>query len=224
MGQLSDNAVGQTEAVCGLLSKPHGGQSASWCRCIVEMSVSDAPPRTLTCRRVRDACSPASSRAGARLPPAPPGSGEYGVTSHLLLCILDPADELVAGQRRDVFPCRERRVVADPAPCAGRRAAYAPLRLALVGCSWSQANPRHQEKHSVACPHGRMLAAISREVDPAATATSVWSVNGRFGYHSSIDRVNTAARSSSVTGLGQVARSRCCFIAPPTRSGISLSR
>ena len=48
--------------------------------------------------------------------------------------------------------------------------------------------------------------------------------NSRDGYHSSIERVNTSARSSSVTGLGQVARSRCCFIVPPTRSGISLSR
>ena len=32
-----------------------------------------------TCGRARGACTPASSRAGAGLPPAPPGSGECGV-------------------------------------------------------------------------------------------------------------------------------------------------
>ena len=41
------------------------------------------------------------------------GSANAAFSGHLLLGILDPADELVAGQRRDVLPGIERRRVGD---------------------------------------------------------------------------------------------------------------
>jgi hypothetical protein len=41
------------------------------------------------------------------------GSANAAFSGHLLLGILDPADELVAGQRRDVLPGSERRRVGD---------------------------------------------------------------------------------------------------------------
>jgi hypothetical protein len=41
------------------------------------------------------------------------GSANAAFSGHLLLGILDPADELVAGQRRDVPPGSERRRVGD---------------------------------------------------------------------------------------------------------------
>src|SRR3984893_16807471 len=41
------------------------------------------------------------------------GSPNAAFSGHLLLGILDPADELVAGQRRDVLPGSERRKVGD---------------------------------------------------------------------------------------------------------------
>jgi hypothetical protein len=42
-------------------------------------AVNRGSQSTAICRFVRGACILASSRADARLPPAPPGSGEYGV-------------------------------------------------------------------------------------------------------------------------------------------------
>ena len=42
-----------------------------------------------------------------------PGSANAAFSSGLLLRILDPADELVAGERRDVLPGIERRRVGD---------------------------------------------------------------------------------------------------------------
>ena len=66
-----------------------------------------------SCRCARGACTLASSRVGAGLPPAPPGSGGCGVLGHLLPGILDPADELVPGQGRDVLPGIECRRVGD---------------------------------------------------------------------------------------------------------------
>jgi hypothetical protein len=41
------------------------------------------------------------------------GPANATLPSHFLLGILDPADELVTGQRRDVFPRSERLRVAD---------------------------------------------------------------------------------------------------------------
>ena len=41
------------------------------------------------------------------------GSANAAFSGHLLLCILDPANELVAGQRRDAIPGSERRRVGD---------------------------------------------------------------------------------------------------------------
>ncbi len=73
----------------------------------------NAPTRDATCRCARGACTPASSRAGAGLPPAPPGSAECGALGSVLLGILDPADELVAGQGRDVLPGIECHAVGD---------------------------------------------------------------------------------------------------------------
>ena len=58
----------------------------------------------VTCRCARGACTQASSRAAAGLPPAPPGFCECAAFGRHLLGILDPADELVAGQRGDVAP------------------------------------------------------------------------------------------------------------------------
>jgi len=56
---------------------------------------ANGPRRAATCRCGRRACTPASSRAGAGLPPAPAGSAECGALSgSRLLGILDPADEL----------------------------------------------------------------------------------------------------------------------------------
>lgn len=59
------------------------------------------------------------------------------VSSLALLGVLDPANELVAGKRRDVVPGGERRRRWRPAPCASRREAHAPPHPArpLVGCS-----------------------------------------------------------------------------------------
>ncbi len=42
-----------------------------------------------------------------------PGSANAAFPGLRLLCILHPADELVAGQRRDVIPGRERRRMGD---------------------------------------------------------------------------------------------------------------
>ena len=41
------------------------------------------------------------------------GPANAAFSSHLLLCILDPADELVSGQRRDVLPSTECGRVGD---------------------------------------------------------------------------------------------------------------
>jgi hypothetical protein len=65
------------------------------------------------CRCARGACTLASSRADAGLPPAPPGCGGCRFSGHLLLGILDPADELVSGQRRDVLPGIQCRRAGD---------------------------------------------------------------------------------------------------------------
>ena len=43
----------------------------------------------------------------------------------------------------------------------------------------------------------------------------------QLGHHSSRDRSRIPAASSSVTSRGAVDSSRCCFIAPSTRSGTS---
>src|SRR5947209_9179662 len=61
------------------------------------------------CRCAHGACALASSRADAGLPPAPLGAADAAFSGHLLLGILDPADELVSGQRRDVLPTIECR-------------------------------------------------------------------------------------------------------------------
>jgi hypothetical protein len=41
------------------------------------------------------------------------GSTDAAFSSHLLLCILDPADELIASQRSDVHPGIQRPRVGD---------------------------------------------------------------------------------------------------------------
>ncbi len=70
------------------------------------------------------------------------GPANAALSSHLLLGILDPANELVARQGRDVFPSIERRAVGDQCLAQVRRAGCAPRRPALAGCSCAQGNPR----------------------------------------------------------------------------------
>jgi hypothetical protein len=65
------------------------------------------------CRCARGACTLASSRADAGLPPAPPGSGGCDVLGSAPAGHPRPADELVSGQRRDVLPGIECRGVGD---------------------------------------------------------------------------------------------------------------
>src|ERR1700704_1005785 len=83
---------------------------------------SPAQGRTFGIRRRRWSLS-----AGALAVPAPwpaarptlaflqllPGPANAAFSGHLLLGILDPADELVSGQRRDVLPSIECRRVGD---------------------------------------------------------------------------------------------------------------
>ena len=59
---------------------------------------------------------------------------------------------------------------------------------------------------------GAPLAAPLAEVLGAAS-----------GHQFSIDRAKISAMSSSATGRGQVAKMRCCFMVPDTRSGMSAS-
>ena len=59
-------------------------------------------------------------------------------TGLLLLGVLDPADELVARQRRDVLPRSQSARRCRSAPYAGLPASCAPRRRARVGCSPSQ--------------------------------------------------------------------------------------
>jgi hypothetical protein len=63
------------------------------------------------------------------------GPADAAFSGHLLLGVLDPANELVSGQRNDVLPGIECRRVGDQRPCAGLREACALPHRTLAGCS-----------------------------------------------------------------------------------------
>jgi len=79
------------------------------------------------------------------------GSANAAFSGHLLLGILDPADELVAGQRPDVLPGSERRRVGDQS--------FAQVFRKLV---------HHPTGHSLAA-HKTTLAGIPPRGGPDAT-------------------------------------------------------
>ena len=70
-----------------------------------------------------------------------------------LLCgILDPADELVARQRRDVLPSVKCRDGCDQSPCAGLRAACAPPHRARADCSRGRSGSHTSPGETAAAP------------------------------------------------------------------------
>ena len=120
----------------------------------------------LAVRASRPAARPAKAILQLLLSPA-----NTAFSGHLLLGILDPADELVAGERRDVLPGIERRGVAD------QRTAQIPWKLvdhaARHTLAAHRANPmptrsstsqsrRASEGHSERSPRPQLIHRPSR--------------------------------------------------------------
>jgi hypothetical protein len=88
------------------------------------------------------------------------GPADAAFSGHLLLGILDPADELVSGQRRDVLPGIECRQVGDQrlAQVCGKRVHHPPG----TGCSQGHGSgPRASLFHQLSATD-RLGAAGSR--------------------------------------------------------------
>ena len=86
------------------------------------------PAGALAVRAPRPAAGPALAFLQLLL-----GAADAALPGRLLLGVLDPADELVAGQRRDVPPGIECRGVGDQRLAQVCREACAPPRRALAG-------------------------------------------------------------------------------------------
>ena len=160
--------------------------------------------RQLDCRCARGACTPASSRAGAALPRAPPGSAESPLSGRLLLRVLDPADELVAGQRRDVVPGLERRALATSASRRSAGSVHDPT------------------GHSVAA-HGAMVVSRERRRKPLNRAAFPgqwrrWELNPRpQSRQVASTSVSGALISSSARHAGGVAGTSLLKMSPVWR-------
>jgi hypothetical protein len=87
------------------------------------------------------------------------------------------------------------------------------------------------KRELVAPPDGE-YGADQRDAAPAAVAphpthrpsSTPKADVGAAGHHSSSDLAKIPAASSSVSGRGAIASSRCCFMVPSTRSPMSDSR
>ena len=97
-------------------------------------------------------------------------------SGHLLLGILDPADELVAGERCDVLPCIEGGGVGD------QRQAQVP---------WKPVH--HPTGHSLAAHTATVAGPPTRTTPDSVVLETAWALDGRGGARS-LRQVRDSAR------------------------------
>ena len=132
--------------------------------------------------RCRSRCPHPGQQQGRRLafPRLLPGPADAALSGHLLLGVLDPADELIAGQKRDVHPGIARRRAGDQ-------------RLALL-CGSTVHRPTGPLAPQITVPKPRHGEAPARLATPNMTRATM--PHGRGGETAGQPRVSRRTEKS----------------------------